>query len=216
MLNDYNLAVDCAFTYMGAPPSWQNASKTIQVYLIPHGADDYVFAFMGTVGDKEWVADFEAVPVEARTINHAALGIVHMAWWQEVQEISTPMIAVAQNLQKAGKKLYCTGHSKGAANALLFAADAITQGIKWARVSTFGTPHAGALNGLITSELGSDYRNMNTLVDPVPDVPFYIARPRPLTLVNAPEPQISDPDFPLMSSHAIANYVAATEQGSAS
>lgn len=209
MLNDYDLALDCAYTYMGVPPTWQNASKTIQAYLIPHGADDYTVAFMGTVGDQEWIADFEAVPVEARTITHASLGLVHMAWWQEVQEISAPMVAAAQILQKAGKRLYCTGHSKGASNALLFAADAITQGVSWARVSTYGTPHPGALNGLITSKLGCDYRNMNNVADPVPDVPFYLPRPRALTLVNAPEPQITEPACALLSSHNIGNYVAA-------
>jgi hypothetical protein len=214
MLTDYDLALDCAFTYGGVPPTWQNAAKTIQAYLIPHGPDDYDVAFMGTVGDKEWIADFEAVPVAASTFNHDKLGIVHLAWWQEVQEVSAPMIAAVKKLLAAGKRVYCTGHSKGASNALYFAADAITQGVSWTRVSTFGTPHPGTLNGLITSKTGCDYRNMNTVADPVPDVPFYLPRPRPMTHVNAPQPQITEPRWPIMNSHNIGNYVAALKGNS--
>lgn len=210
MLTDLDLAIDCERTYHNPiPPTWENSDKTIHAYLFPHPNNEYNIAFEGTIDLKEWIADFEAIPVAARGFDHQSLGWVHYAWWREVQEVAGEITEKLLSLQAAGATLYCTGHSKGAANALLYAADAKLAGIKWARVSTFGTPHPGALNGLITSDLGKDYRDMSHPFDPVPDQPFYLPRPRPLTFVVCPPPLYNLPDYGPMISHHIQNYVSA-------
>jgi len=203
MITDLDLVLACQATYSGAPPTW--TTDVTHAYLsVVNGV--WVFAWEGTTDLAEWAVDFEAIPVDERGFNHDALGWVHKGWWDDVDSLAKPMLAQAHSIQAQGQRMACTGHSKGAGEALIFAALAATDGIKWDRVSTFGTPHPGALNGLVTSAIGCDYRNRS---DPVCDVPWYLGRPRPLTEVKSePAPSIADPWGPLRDHH-IAEYVAA-------
>jgi hypothetical protein len=206
MITDYALALACEATYRGATQTW--GTDVTHAYLSEVNGVSVV-AFEGTRDLTEWAIDFDAVPLDTDTFFHTDLGIVHAGWWNDVNSVADEIISALQVLSAKGTLLACTGHSKGAAEALIFSAFAKTRGIKWQRVSTFGTPHPGYLNGLITKDDGCDYRNMSAPADPVPDVPFYLPRPRPLTFVTAPLPLFNVPDYHFMISHHIENYIAA-------
>ncbi len=204
VVSDLDLARACATTYSGAPPTW--GTDTVHVFLSAALDGTQVIAFEGTHDAAEWLVDFEAVPVDERGFRHETLGDIHLGWWLDVEAVADRLLEwVAEH----PGPIACTGHSKGAGEALIFAALAITKGVAWSRVSTFGTPHPGALNGLVTSRLGRDYRNR---LDPVPLLPWYLGRPRPLTEVRSPESKTEDPAVPdAISDHFIQNYVAALQ-----
>lgn len=206
MIADYDLALACQATYGGGPQTW--GTDVTHAYLSEVNGVS-VIAFEGTRDLDEWLIDFEAVPVDERGYDHADLGFVHLGWWRDVSSVADPIIAYVLEQQAKGVPVACCGHSKGAGEALIFAALAKTRGVRWARVSTFGTPHPGHLNGLITAADGCDYRDMTDPADPIPDVPFYLPRPRPLTLVKAPAPLFNMPDYRFMVAHHVQNYVAA-------
>jgi len=205
MLTDLDLVQACAASYGGSAPTW--GTDVTHVYLSQAKGCNIV-CFEGTKDIQEWLIDFEAVPADARGFDHESLGFVHLGWWTDVSSVADEIIAALKTMQGP---LACTGHSKGAGEALIFAAYAKTFGITWQRVSTFGTPHPGALNSLVTSADGCDYWNCDIPHDWVPTVPFYLSRPRPLTVVNAPLPQYNNPDWSAakMESHHIQNYEAA-------
>lgn len=203
MITDLDLALACEATYSGATPTW--GTDVTHAYLSKVNGVNVV-AFEGTTDLTEWMIDFDALPLDTDTFFHVHLGPVHAGWWNDVNSIADKIIA---DLQVLESPIACTGHSKGAAEALIFAALAKTRGIKWERVSTFGTPHPGYLNGLISWNDGCDYRNMSDPADPIPDVPFYLPRPRAITNVKAPLPLFNMPDYRFMVAHHIQNYVAA-------
>lgn len=206
MPTDLDLALACQATYSGAPQQFGTDVCHVYVSTAPDGTQ--VLAFEGTSDTAEWGIDFEAVPLEERGFNHLKLGYIHMGWWLDVVSVYHDLLDWLDNQRGP---VACTGHSKGAGEALIFAALATTYGFKWARVSTFGTPHPGMLNGLLTGTPGADYRNRQ---DPVPLVPWYLGRPRALTAVEAPLPQYQDPALlGLFTDHAIQNYVGAMRAG---
>ncbi len=207
MVTDYELALACARTYTHIPQNF--GTEVTHVFLSQAADGTKILAFEGTSDNTEWFIDFEAVPIEERGFHHDELGYVHLGWWQDVVSVSDSLLAWLA--QQTGP-VACTGHSKGAAEALIFAALAKTKGFTWARVSTFGTPHPGDLKGLITSKDGKDYWNIHTVMDPVPLVPPYLGRPRLLTHVVAPSPQIELPGYVILTSHHIVNYVAALKE----
>jgi len=209
LVTDLDLALACQDTYTGAPPSW--GTDVTHVYLSEVNGTSVV-AFEGTRDLLEWMVDFNAVPLDTDTFSHVDLGLVHAGWWNDVSSVADEILAYLQPLAAAGKPMACTGHSKGAGEALIFAALAKTKGITWERVSTFGTPHPGYLNGLVTAQMGADYRDMVNPADPICEVPFYLPRPRPITKVMAPLPLWNVPDYGLMIAHHIQNYVAALKQ----
>jgi hypothetical protein len=202
MISDLDLALACEYSYSGALQTWGNEAIHVYALLTPGRC---IIAFEGTTDLDEWCVNFEAIPIEERAVNHVDLGYVHCGWFRSVESVQQQIIDFLKALP-FGVELGCTGHSKGASEALIFAAQAKASGIQWARVSTFGTPHPGGLGGLIGSELGQDYRNGS---DPVADVPFYLARPRPITLVDAPLPQFNTPNWGPAICHHIQNYIAA-------
>lgn len=206
MVSDLELALACEATYDGRPQTWGNAE--VHVFLSAASDGTQILAFKGTSDAIDWLVDFEAVPLDKRGFQHESLGYVHLGWWQDVDAVADRLIEWVDGTQHTAP-IACTGHSKGAGEALIFAALAITRGIRWSRVSTFGTPHPGALNGLVTSALGCDYRNR---IDPIPLLPWYLGRPRPLTEVEAPLPQYQAPNMPgFVTDHAIQNYIAALQ-----
>jgi hypothetical protein len=200
VISDLRLALASEAAYSAPSQTWGN--DRIHVFLTSYPDNTRVIAFRGSHSVSDWLIDFEAVPVSERGFHHSILGEVHLGWWQDVQSVADPIL---EWMARQSKPVACTGHSKGAGEALIFAALAITKSFTWSRVSTFGTPHTGALGGLVTSTLGCDYRNRD---DPVPLVPWYLGRPRPLTEVKAPLPK-GESDMDPFSDHHVRNYVAA-------
>ena len=90
-----------------------------------------IIAFEGTSSLKEWAIDFNAVPLDTDFFSHEDLGLVHAGWWQDVESVADEIFADIVELHVQGKPLACTGHSKGAAEALIFAALAKKRGITW-------------------------------------------------------------------------------------
>lgn len=192
-ISDLDLARACADTY--APdgvPAW----NTEDVHAFLFQRDGYaIIAFQGSASLKDWFQDFDAAAVHRR-IDHIELGWVHDGFAEDVEEIFEQLVAGLP-----GDPIAITGHSKGAAEALIFAAllHARLPYRNIARVSTFGTPRPGALNGLLDGLAGADYRNRH---DPVCAVPPYLPHPRAMTNIDA-APLPDDPWGPLRDHHMV-------------
>jgi len=205
MITDLDLALACKYTYSGAAQTWGTDVTHVYCILTPGRC---IIAFEGTSTPLEWIVDFEAIPVEERTFNLADIGIVHLGWWKDAQSVAQQIIDFLKALPPETEKA-CTGHSKGASECLYLAALAKSAGIVWSRVSTFGTPHLGSLNGLMGNDLGFDYQfGDDNGSDPITYEPFWLERPRPITRVTAPE-MFNTPDWGPARYHHIENYIAA-------
>lgn len=192
MISDLALCRACIDTYApGAVPTW----NTEDVHAFLTMQDGYaVIAFQGSASVEDWLRDFDAFVVDAHTLNHRDLGLLHAGFFGDVAEIFGDVLKGLP-----GDPIAVTGHSKGAAEALIFAAmlTAATDRVI-AKVSTFGTPRPGRLNNLLDGIAGADYRNRS---DPVCAVPPYLTRPRALVELNA-APLPDDPWGPLADHHA--------------
>lgn len=108
-----DLAAAGAGTYSGAVPTWENEAKTIHAYLSEVQGLPCI-AFEGTSDLTEWLIDFLAAPITGNPV----LGPVHYGIFRGVFEI---VGHIAAYLDGKGP-YYVTGHSKGAGEAILFAA----------------------------------------------------------------------------------------------
>lgn len=99
----------------------------------------------GTESPGEWLCDFEAVPTGCQI----ASGTVHEGFQKVYEVIQTSALDGLRSALKPGDTLFITGHSLGAALAILFAYDAVsvTQNV---RVCTFAGPRVG-LGDFVTS-----------------------------------------------------------------
>jgi len=201
VITDLDLARACADTYApGAVPTW----NTADVHAFLFQRDGYaIIAFEGSASVQDWLQDFDAAAIP-RTIDHIELGWVHDGFAEDVEEIFERIVAGLP-----ADPIAITGHSKGAAEALIFAALLHNHlpDRNIARVSTFGTPRPGALNGLLAGLAGADYRNRN---DPVCLVPPYLTHPRVMTALDAAA-QADDPWGPLRDHH-VALYIAGVQK----
>ena len=202
MITDRQLAEACAATYVGAKQSW--GTDTVHVFLSEAEDGTHVIAFEGTQSPREWMIDILGAMPEITTCDHDVLGIVHKGWYLDVMavrdQIINYMLAMPDRAPFA-----ITGHSKGAAEALIFAAECVSHGIVPVRVTTFGTPRPGLLADLLADIAGADYRNND---DPVWDVPPYLPRAgmRMEKHIHIP-PMDFDPWGPL-ADHHMALYLA--------
>ncbi len=92
----------------------------------------------GTESTGEWLCDFEAVPKGCQI----ASGTVHEGFQKVYEVIRTSALDALSSVLKPGDNVFITGHSLGAALAILFADDAVsvTQNL---RVCTFAGPRIG-------------------------------------------------------------------------
>lgn len=154
-----------------------------------------VIAFRGT--DPHRMIDL-ICDADATTVLEPSIGALHAGFYRGLCGIAWRLIP-----RLAGHSVVLTGHSKGGAEALIFAGMLAVIGMMPLRVTTFGAarPADPRLGGLIGALAGVDYRNG---ADPVPELPPTLAHPRPLE-------QIGDPKFHLnaLADHALASYRAA-------
>jgi hypothetical protein len=130
-----------------------------------------VVAFRGT--DPSRFADILS-DLDALGENHPQLGRCHRGFLNNVVGVYDVIKA-----NTGGRPLTVVGHSKGAAEAALFAGLMAATGRPPMQLTTFGMPRIGAgpLRALLTPIRGEDYRNGG---DPVTQVPLFFSHPRAL------------------------------------
>lgn len=92
----------------------------------------------GTESPGEWLCDFEAVPTGCQI----ASGTVHEGFQKVYEVIQQSAMEGVRNVLQSGDQLFVTGHSLGAALAVLFADDAVAL-TKNLQVCTFAGPRIG-------------------------------------------------------------------------
>lgn len=120
-------------------PTWQDPEKLTHVYQvevegIPH------FNFQGTLDVAEWVnRDFDAIGLES--FEHPLFGLIHDAFARGALAMVPHII---EELRKAGATIFTLGgHSKGAGEAQIAAAELKRLGLAPAAVYLFEPPRAG-------------------------------------------------------------------------
>ena len=199
MPSDQLLAEICSRAYT-MTPTWQAADAHVCRFV---AAGAIILAWRGTDPRSlaDWLHDLDAVPAE-----DAALGCCHAGFLRDMQAVAPPIMdALAR--AKPSVPIVVTGHSKGAAEALLFSAFLCASGRTPAKVVTFGSPRIGLLNtrlpALLAGVEGSDFRHG---ADPVPDLPLGFTHPRVLTQLG-----LAGPDA--LADHSILAYRAALAAG---
>lgn len=145
----------CAAVYAD-PVTWHIGSAHV---LIAENAGLYIVSFRGSQDLADWLIDFTMRPVW-----HPVLGWCHSGFLNDVLGVSDRMLA-----DLAGKRVVVTGHSKGGAEAVIFAGLMVASGHPPEAVVTFGAPRAGfaMLRDVLNTTAVIQFRNGN---DPVPEV----------------------------------------------
>lgn len=209
MLTDLDLANLCLDTYWEAQ-NFDRIAEADGVFAgIKHYKDYSVIAFRGSTTLLDWLRDFQAVMVEDTDI-----GGVEQGFRRGMRDTIAVMGA---ELQVPSPNFYITGHSLGAARALVFAALLCEQGfgrfIKG--VTVFGSPRPGGgkIAELLKGTPVKAYRNGS---DPVCAVPVSVpllaeyVHPTVLTAVDIP-PKVGD-EWGFMARHHMELYKEAMER----
>ncbi len=157
-----------------------------------------VLAFRGSDDISSWVHDIDACPTEV-----TGLGRVHAGFWSAYMEIKDSVLGAAPSVT--------TGHSLGAAMAILAAADLCLFGRPPKACYAFEPPRASidSTLGNVLAQHGVQiylYKNGNDLVPDVPiHIPFYDWQHcRPLIHIGKP----AEP-YPNVTDHEIQRVIDA-------
>lgn len=170
---------------------------------INHLPDASIICFRGSTTPEDWFRDFQAQMIYDTELSGVECGFI-----QGIRDIigKRPAEAIPQ------KPVYITGHSLGAARALIFAALETLKGLPVAGVTVFGPPRPGAqqIKDILASVSVRCYKNRH---DPVCDVPFNIPLFDPYTHVSdlIPVSVAPPPDDPwgLLADHHMGLYLDA-------
>lgn len=203
--SDSELVDAAALTYKStASPLAQDFDRSVVAYLTAQPDSMNVLAIEGTHDVLGWALDFLALPISAHAPKqHPTLGMLH-AGFLAAAEALLPRIAVAV----VGKPWVITGHSLGAALALLVGALMADEDNPPLKIAAFAPPRVGGphfLEALAAIPI-SAYRFGN---DPVTEVPFTVV-PQ-FDYRQVPLIQIGEPMAPSWKCHAIENYVGAVK-----
>lgn len=212
-MNDLDLCCLCATSYDIAAP-WD--------VLIQPGADNGVWVALRRLGDvdvlvyrgsitlQDWARDifFAPHPVVA----HPRLGQIHAGFYLGLED------ALAKLRPMLRERVIVTGHSLGAARAVLTAALLADGGLIPEAVTVFGEPRSGyqQLTDFMAPVPIHSYCNGaaggHDLVTDVPftTLPFPFARVRPLIKVSAPP--LPHDDWGALRFHHIQLYEAGVAQ----
>lgn len=206
MLSDLDLATLCWSCYNDVATFDRVIDINGDFAGIKHYPDnEHVIAFRGSTTVEDWLRDFQGL-----MIDDPELGGVETGFMRGIRDT----LAHCGDEIDGTPKLYITGHSLGAARALLFAALTAAQGHSQLieRVVVFGSPRPGGRkvsNWLASTRINS-YKNGD---DPVCDVPFDIPliepymHPRQLIPVDVPPPE--DDSWGPIARHHVELYQAA-------
>jgi hypothetical protein len=192
-MDDYALALLAQATHHDAP-TWARGDAF--VYGTPTEDGAIVVAFRGSHSINDWIHDFEVRPSL-----DPELGWCHAGFLGNVRGVAGQIMH-----DVVGKRTIVTGHSKGGAEAKLFAALLVAAGRPPAQLTTFGAPRVAAqsndrLAALLAAVPGMDYRHR---VDPVPGLPHGFSHPRPVHQLVEPLAALE-----AITDHLIAHYIAA-------
>jgi len=164
----HDLAKAAAGTYTGDTPQWSNYSRTVHVFLsMVNGV--HTIAFEGTSDFREWVIDFMAF--EVPRVNHPVYGMVHEGFLHTVTGVIGQIDDYLKGL--GYPPWYLTGHSKGAGEALIMAAEMKSRGHPPNALVVFEPPQVGgaalrdylsSLNPTWTATVNSHGRDIVTQV----------------------------------------------------
>lgn len=128
-----------------------------------------IITFRGTKGTKDVVVDVNALP--RQTVG----GTVHSGFFNSVERICGPLNRALDKYHKVDKPIYVTGHSKGGAEAQLYASR-ISYRSKLA-VYTFGAPRVSdsEYQEVYNSIVPNCYNVINDS-DPIPRIPKWFKR----------------------------------------
>jgi Lipase (class 3) len=206
---DAELVDEAAGTYTRDDPFAADPASALRVFLTKREDGLNIFSIEGTHDDLGWAADFFALRVwdhPGKTM--PSIGWVHAGFL----DLAWTVLGKLRPAMAAAPYAIC-GHSLGAAEALLIGATMIDEGSPPIKIGAFAPPRVGDATfvKVATSVPLCAYRFGD---DPVPTVPwpipiFFPYRQVPLT-------QIGQPMADSFKCHAIANYVAAVHQITAS
>lgn len=172
-------------------------------------SNEHVIAFRGSTTIQDWYRDFQGLMIQ-----DPDLGGVETGFMRGIRDV---LAHVGDEVEGPLPQLYVTGHSLGAARALLFAGLLVTQGHSRClkRVSVFGSPRAGGRK-LVELLDPIDVHIYKNRFDPVCDVPLEIPllepyrHVRPLIAVDEPPSEL-DP-WGIVADHHSELYVAAMKR----
>jgi hypothetical protein len=199
--------VECAAaTYHATTsPLAADFDGSIQAFLTLRQDGFKVVAIEGTHDAVGWLIDFLAIAAgeEHQTASHPTLGMLHAGFLVSAQAI-LPKVALATS----DGPWAITGHSLGAALALLVGALMAEEGSPPARLVAFAPPRVGGPDfvAAIAGLSSASYRFGNDLVT---DVPYTV--PPDFDYRQVPLIEIGYPMMPPTRCHAITNYVAAVK-----
>jgi hypothetical protein len=178
MRPDLQLAQACLDTYETAA-HWDQSWTREGVYVgLQHGPDFDIIAFRGSTSEQDWIRDFMGWPSR-----HEAIGYCHSGFLEGMDTVADE---IAQAITASKRPFALTGHSLGAARALILGGLLITAGIIPDLAVTFGTPRPGmAKLSHILNGAGFPIRHYRNGPDPVTEVPLTLP---PLWLYQKPQP----------------------------
>ena len=194
-MTDLDLVQACSDAYTLHDEDWTHSWSTDDIHVrhrVIDGAD--IVAFRGTKDTVDWLADLKAWPTD-----DPVLGMCHAGFLDGADRVFSEVLPVL------GQTIYVTGHSLGAARAVIFAALCRKAGRPPAAVVGFGCPRPGGstLAGILEGTPIRLYRNG---LDPVTEVPLGLLYRHPAPLIQIGNANSAhDP----IQDHFIASYCAA-------
>lgn len=113
-------------------------SETAHVLVVRSaecGEGNTIIAFQGTHDPRAWLVDFQI------RFRYTPFGKVHAGFWDSTGSVMQRILALDQ--RASPEPVIITGHSKGAAEALVCARQMVAAGRPVLRVVTFGGPRVG-------------------------------------------------------------------------
>ena len=170
LMDDFESAKDYMRIYAEDPRedtgySWMAPIDGGYVGVTRTGGIAYV-DWRGSTTPKDWLWNFEAKP-----IRDGSLGMVHEGFAKGVWKVQDALVK-----ELGAERCAVRGHSRGAAQAAIFAGHLTAIGLAPANVVLWGCPRPGfaALAQVLAPVQISSYRNLS---DPVTEVPFNIDLP---------------------------------------
>jgi predicted lipase len=211
MVTDLELAQVCWNLYYDANKLDHIVSTEGVTVGISHSAEHSIICFRGSITFLDWLRDFQA-----QMVFDDELGGVEFGFMQGLRRI----IGQRPDGAVPSKPVYITGHSLGAARALIFAALERLRGLPIAGVTVFGSPRPGAakLKEILAPVPVRVYKNRH---DPVCELPLNIPLLDPYVHVRelihvdaAPAPEeIVDDVWGIAPDHRMDLYLKALQAG---